>query len=398
MSVSSLSGSERLGVVTMRRFHALAGTDQLRLLASALLSFFLLDLIRLTATTPGALEARPLMVVMDVLTYVALITALWRPRIGLGLAAIPLLTALIASSTSLDAVLIVFASTLGIAQLDRRGALLASGALVIYAGVRVALYTGPDRFPLLVMLGLSVGVGLALGWALRILRVRREAGESAALARATEEVRIRADERRALSRELHDVMAHQLSTSSLQMMGAQGQTDPAALHRILGTVDHATTEALTELRLLVRVLRDDPATAASGTEIRELAERVPPTQAAAAAELELLRHGFEPDVTVPAVADDLGMTIQRTLSRIITEASANVVRHAPPKCRVTVRVTVSEQQASVQMRNPMPVQAATPVWRWGLRSLNERISLTGGTFGAGVDDGYWTVSATLPLS
>lgn len=397
MSTATLSGTERVGLATMRRFHALAGTDQLRLLASALLLFFLLDLVHLLATTPGTLEARPLMVVMDVLAYVALIAAIWRPRLGLGLAAIPLLTALVWPSTSMDALLIVFASALGIAQLGRRSALVVSVALVVYAGVRVAVFQGPDPTPLAVMLGLSVAVGLGLGWAFRLVRVRREAGESAAVARATESIRIRADERRTLSRELHDVVAHQLSTASLHMMGAQEQTDPATLRRVLATVDHATNEALTELRLLVRVLRDDPTTSASGTEIRELAERVPPTQAAGAAELALLRHGFEPDTSVPAAADELPMTIQRTLSRVITEGAANAVTHAPAMCRVTIRVGVAEHQATVQVRNPVPAGSVAPDLRWGLRSLSERIALTGGAFEAGVADGHWTVSATVPL-
>ena len=391
-----LTASERVGLVTMRRVRTLGGVDQVRLVAAALLVFLLFDFVRLAVTSPIPLADRPLILAMDVIAYVAILTALWRPRAGLGLAAIPLLTALFWTSTSMDALLLTVVLALGLTQLDRRTSILVSVALLGYVAARVVLYSGDSRPLLALTLGVSLAIGLALGWAGLVLRERRERAERSAAAMAAEDARIRTDERRVLSRELHDVVAHQLSTASLQIMGAQGNPDAAALHRVLATVDRATAEALAELRLLVRVLRDDPSTAASGTEIRELGERIPPTQAAAAAELALIEAGFEPDVQVPASADDLEMTVQRTLSRVLTEGTQNVLQHAPARSRCVVRTVVSPHQVSLQVRSQVPPDFSAPSLGWGLRGLRERLALTGGTFTAGIVGSEWIVAVTVP--
>lgn len=396
MSTTMLSNAEGVGVATMRRASALGGADQLRLLGSALGLFLFIDFLRLTVTSPVPIGDGALVAVMDATAYVAVLVAIWRPRLGLGIAGIPLATALVYTSTGMDAVLIAAVLALGLAQLGRRPALVTSGVFVAYAVARVLSYSGDARPMLAGMLAVSVLVGLVVGWTALLLRERRERDERTAMALATENARIRADERRTLSRELHDVVAHQLSTASLQIMGARESHDPVALRRVLGTVDRATAEALTELRLLVRVLRDDPSTAASGTEIRELAERVPPTQAAADAQLTLIRAGFEPDVRVPAAADDLEMTVQRTLSRVIKEATANIVQHAPRQSRCVIHTAISDQQVTLQVRNLVPAGFTQPELGWGLRGLRERIELTGGKFTVGVLGNEWVVSATLP--
>lgn len=397
MSIASLTSTERIGLFTMRRVRALAGADQLRLLGSALLLFLLIDFLRLALVAPAGQRGAPLMTVMDAVAYVSLIVALWRPRAGVALAALPLATALFWTSSSLESLLLVAAPALGIAQVTRRAALGATAGFVGYVIVRIIVYTGPEPLPHALILVVPLAVGLAVGWVALAVRERRESAEHRAAHLASENLRIRADERRTLSRELHDVVAHQLSTASLQIMGARDSTDPAVLSRVLATVDRATTEALTELRLLVRVLRDDPTTSASGTEIRELAERIPPTQSAAAAELTLLEHGFEPDVNVPAAADGLAMTVQRTMSRVIMEAAGNVIRHAPPKSRCVVRTVVGQHQVTLEIRNPVPEGTEVPALGWGLRGLRERIELTGGTFSVRAAGDEWVVAVTIPL-
>ncbi|MFT4294001.1 MAG: histidine kinase [Micropruina sp.] len=395
MSTAPMSIGEQTGVVTVRRLRALAGADQLRLLGTALLVFLLFDFVRLTVFDPPT-DAEVPLVVMDALAYLAMMIALWRPRLGLGIAAIPLAVALFWTSTGMDALLLTVVPALALAQLDRRSAGWVSLALAGYVGVRVLVYAGDQRGLLALTLGASLAGGAALGWVALVIRERRERAALSAARRAAENARIRAEERRTLSRELHDVVTHQLSTAALQLMSARTSADPAVLARVLSVVDRATAEALNELRLLADVLRDDPATSASGTEIRELSERVPPTRSAAAAELALVEHGFEPEIRVPAAADDVEMTVQRTLSRVIDEAVANVIRHAPPKSRCIVDVRITDQHASVEVRNPVPSGMTAPPPGRGLRGLAARISLTGGSFTADVADAEWLVLAQFP--
>ena len=164
------------------------------------------------------------------------------------------------------------------------------------------------------------------------------------------------------------------------------------------TVDEAAGEALTELRLLVQVLRDDPATAASGTELRELAEMLPPTEAAAEAERALLDAGFETRMELPAAIDGLSLTVQRTLTRTIRQATDNVIRHAPPKCRVEVQGRVRDHEVILTITNPVPPGTRPPCLGWGLRGLRERASLTGGSLSAGIQSDNWVVSLALPTT
>lgn len=385
---------ETVGIAAMRRIRTLGGMDSIRLVVTALLAFLLIDYVRLAATTPVA----PLSAVMDILAYSAGVVAVWRPRIALGIAAIPLTAALFWPATSLDAFLLSVVVGLSLTQLSRRSAILTSLTLVLYIVVRVVAYSGDHRVAFATVLGIGLTLGLLAGWAGLVVRERRERAELSEARRSSENARIRSDERRTLSRELHDVVAHHLSTASLQIMGARGTTDPEDLARVLATVDEATTEALTELRLLVQVLRDDPTTAASGTELRELSEMAPPTDAAAAAELTLLQAGFEPHLSLPAEMDRVSMTVQRTLTRTIREATTNVVRHAPPKCRVDLQGVVREHEVILTVTNPVDPDADVPGLGWGLRGLRERASLTGGSFTAGVLHGNWVVSLTLPTT
>lgn len=394
MSTLTISRTEGEGLAMARRAQALATTDQLRLLAAAVLGFLLVDYARLSLVER---PTNPVGAVMDVITYVSLLVMLWRPRLGLALAAIPLTTALVMTSTSMEAPLLVAVAALGCAQLARREAIALSASLAVFVGVRTALHPAESRPALLVVLGLATALGLALGWALLTLRERHDRALATSLERARSSARLRADERAAISRELHDVVVHKLSNISLQVMGSTHSDDPDELHDVLETIGQANAEALTDLRLLMDVLRDRTLEASPGVELQELTQRVPPTLRAASAELELVRAGFEPDVMVPKAADELPMTVQNTISRVLAEATANVIAHAPRKARCLVRVRVGAQAASVEVRNPVPDDLDQPSLGWGLASLRERIALTGGEFGVAVTDGEWVVQATLPL-
>lgn len=381
--------------MSVRRLRALAGADQLRLLATALLAFLLIDFIRLTVSAPPSQAEVPL-VVMDLLAYLAMGIALWRPRLGLGLAAIPLGVALFWTSTGLDALLLTVVPALALPRLDYRTAKWTTVGLGCYVALRVLAYAGDQRAMLALTLGASLIGGLAVGWFALVQRERRARAELSEQHRLARLARVRADERRALAKELHDVVTHQLSTAALQVMGARGSADPHVLSRVLSVVERATGEALNELRLLADVLRDDPATAASGTEIRELRERLSPTESASKAELLLIDNGFEPDLRVPAAADDIELTVQRTIARVIETAVANVVQHAPAKSRCVVEVRITDQQASVEVWNPvLPGTTVAPLGA-ALLGLRERVSLTSGSFEVKVVGSEWIVLAALP--
>lgn len=218
---------------------------------------------------------------------------------------------------------------------------------------------------------------------------------------AAEDARLRDDERRVLARELHDVVTHQLSTVSLQVMSHLDSGDADDLAQVLRRVQAATGSALTELRLLVRVLREHPSAGGGRDGVGQLSGRRTPTEVAAGWAGRLVEAGFAPVVEVPTWADRLEMTVQATLVRTLDVACDNILRHAPPRSRCTVTLTLHPAQVVLRAVSPLPVRQPDQVaLGWGLRGLRERVDLIGGAFSAGPSlaaaGRQWVVVVTVP--
>ena len=128
-------------------------------------------------------------------------------------------------------------------------------------------------------------------------------------------------ERTRIARELHDVVAHQLSAIAVQAgaarLAAAGAADP-----VIGTVEQLSREALAELNHLLGALRQEPDASPARTATPSLAglDGLLAASRAAGTPVRLAVTG-QPDALPPGVS----------LSgyRIIQEALANVARHAP---------------------------------------------------------------------
>ena len=73
-------------------------------------------------------------------------------------------------------------------------------------------------------------------------------------------------------------------------------------------------------------------------------------------------------------------------------------RHAGP-VPVTVAVTVDPGRLVLAVENPVPVGEPAPGGTGsGVRGLQERAALLGGTASAGLVDGRWRVTVRLPLA
>jgi signal transduction histidine kinase len=240
--------------------------------------------------------------------------------------------------------------------------------------------------PVLIMVAILV----RSNWSLvgRLLRGATERAEEAEAQR----VQAVADERRRIARELHDVVAHQMSVVVTQAQGAQAviADDPSAARRALGTISDATRDALVELRRLVAVSDrgDGPEEGPQpGLTPEDLARL---SASAEAAGLRVDLH-VALDGTVPPGA---GLSA----FRIVQEALTNAAKHAPGS---TVRVDVKAESADLRLevRNG-PARTGTrgqPGGGAGLVGMRERVELFGGTLAAGpTADGGWSVLATFP--
>jgi signal transduction histidine kinase len=321
---------------------------------------------------------------------------------------------------ALCAALVVALGVLGQAVLsgppDNTGAVL----VVIVAAYALGAYADPPAtFVLAAVGGLAVeGISLAdtpndwffpvtffwiVPWVCgRVMRghteLARELDEKADRAqrgRELEQARAVAEERRRVARELHDVLAHDLSVMVVQSGAARRvlDSDPTAAADAARLIERTGREALAELRHLFGPARRGQGEPLDGTpgvaRIDRLAERA----RAAGLPVDVIVEG-EPR-TLPPGVDLAGY-------RVVQEALTNSLKHAgPAKARVTVRYESDCLRLEVvdDGLGDGAGKGALGGSGHGLLGMNERVALYGGELEAGrAPEGGFRVRAALPLN
>src|SRR5690606_11138686 len=97
-----------------------------------------------------------------------------------------------------------------------------------------------------------------------------------------------------------------------------------------------------------------------------------------------------------AVGGDVSTATQLAAYRITQEALNNAVRHAPD-AQISVSLTADDTDVTVTVRNAYDGEPTGTPGGHGLRGMNERATLLGGTVDAGPDaDVFWVVTARMP--
>lgn len=212
-----------------------------------------------------------------------------------------------------------------------------------------------------------------------------------AVARQREVQQVRTLERGELARELHDTVAHHVSAIAIQAQAgrAVAATDPTAAVEALAVIEAEASQTLSEMRTMVRVLRDGEAADAAP------AEYAPQRGIGDLDELTRM----SPLVEVRCVGDlsDLPQPVEVSVYRICQESVTNAIRHAFYPTRVSVEVR--GEAGVVRLRVHDDGEATRPATSvgYGLLGMAERAKLLGGVCQAGPDPaGGWTVEATLP--
>lgn len=208
------------------------------------------------------------------------------------------------------------------------------------------------------------------------------------------------EERAAIAREMHDVVAHALSVIVVQADGAayaaERRPRDTATQSVaaLKTIGATARDALSETRRLVGVLRDptsgaELAPAGGLDQLGELVERV-----RAAGVRVTLRDELDELDEDGAVPVGVGLAAYR----VVQEGLTNVIKHAGPGAAAEVsvertpgalRITVSDDGIGAAARNDGLGH--------GLPGMRERVSFLGGVLTAGpASGGGWEVRATLP--
>ncbi|MFN2536882.1 MAG: sensor histidine kinase, partial [Mycobacteriales bacterium] len=215
-----------------------------------------------------------------------------------------------------------------------------------------------------------------------VARTRREAAAEARRNRASEE-------RLAVARELHDVLAHSVSLISVHAGVALHllDTDPAQARTSLETIREASRDTLTELRATVGALRA-PAEAAPLRPTAGLSSLGALTSRVAGAGLDV-RTRTEGTVRPLPAAVDLAAY------RIVQEALTNVTRHAAAQ---HAEVVVSYGHDDVTIGVTDDGRGGGPMTEGnGLTGMRERAAALGGSLVAGPRaEGGFSVTAVLP--
>jgi signal transduction histidine kinase len=283
---------------------------------------------------------------------------------------------------------------------------------VLVAAYGIGAYSSRSRRAarMLGMLTIFVAASLAFvshearaGMPVALLGAALLGGESVAARRAEQKAAIasaRSAERTQIARELHDVLAHQLSAIAVQAgsarvawqtSGSLGDTDPA---EVLGTVEKLAREAMGELGHLLGMLRkdrDDVLARRPAPGLRDLEGLIDAGQAS----------GLELSLTVDGVARPLPASIDLAAYRIVQEATTNAARHAPGAvARIAVRFEADAVKIDVvngPARLPVGLLSGSGTGR-GLTGMRERAELHDGRFQAGPQvGGGFAVSARLPV-
>jgi len=279
-------------------------------------------------------------------------------------------------------------------------AVVGASAVVIVAFPLV--YPPPDSFGLNLVIGVLL-MGVVFGWGL-LARVRREQvltlRDRAVQLEAEHRLRIeqaRDAERRAIAREMHDVLAHRISLLSLHAGALEFRPDapPEDVAEAAGVIRATARAALEELRQVIGVLRD-------GSD-EGPPEPPQPTLADVPALVEESRAAgmrIGCTVDVPDVGD-VPAALGRTAYRVVQEGLTNARKHAPAAAvEVTITSALGWLDVEVVSRRPVGVAAASeplPGAGSGLIGLGERVALAGGELHHGPDaGGDFVLHATLP--
>jgi len=203
-------------------------------------------------------------------------------------------------------------------------------------------------------------------------------------------------ERARIAREMHDVVAHEVSLIAVQAGALQVSSKDEAARHTAGQLRQLAVRTLTELRAMVAFLR-----ATGGAASPELAPQ--PTLA----DLPRLTGdaGFEVTLDMDgtlAGEPDLPAPVQRAAYRTVQEALTNVRKHAAGAC-ATVTIGRLGSVLTVEVVNGPPNGAAMPAARLpggghGLVGLRERAGMLGGGVAAGpTPDGGFRIRASFPI-
>ncbi len=194
-------------------------------------------------------------------------------------------------------------------------------------------------------------------------------------------------ERVRLARELHDVVAHNVSAMAIQAGAARVSGN--ATEETLKSIEQSARDTLAELNRLLGVLRKSPGSPALAPQpmLVDVDTILKPARDA----------GLEATLRITGEQRQLPAALDLSAYRIVQEALTNVLKHAGAS-RVEVTVDYRPDAIALTISDNGNGATSTPSTGHGLIGMRERVTLLGGEFSARPLPGYgFQVSAHIPL-
>jgi signal transduction histidine kinase len=200
----------------------------------------------------------------------------------------------------------------------------------------------------------------------RAARLERERDAEVKMAMSAERARI--------ARELHDVVAHNVSVIVVQADGASFaiDTDVGRARQALDTISQTGRNALAEMRRLLGVLResDDVRAYAPQPGVAQLDDLVE----------QVRSSGLPVTYEVAGSPPEMSEGRQLTVFRIVQEALTNTLKHGGPRVAATVRLRYAKDAVEVRVNDDGRGAAAADDGRGhGLAGMRERAAVYGGS-------------------
>ena len=201
-------------------------------------------------------------------------------------------------------------------------------------------------------------------------------------------------ERNRIAREMHDIVAHNLSVMIALTDGAAltVERDPARAREAIHQAAATGRAALAEMRNTFALLRSGPDDDSDPTLHPE------PNLADLEALLETARStGLQVAYQTSGSTEGLSTGLQLAVYRLVQEGITNTLKHAPRATRLHVSIRRGQEDLRVVVDDDGGTSFPATALGHGLIGMRERVTLHNGRLFAGPTSNGWRVSAWLPL-
>jgi signal transduction histidine kinase len=267
-----------------------------------------------------------------------------------------------------------------------------TSARLVVAGIAIALILLAVAFLLLAAFPVSrslipAGALSLVGWVIGDYVRSRRQFFSELVGRHKQERELAAEEERLrIARELHDVVAHNVSVMAIQAGAARVSGSASA--EALESIEQGARDTLSELNKLLGVLRKSPgAPLAPQPSLDEADALLKPARDA----------GLQARIKLTGEKRPLPAAVDLSAYRIVQEAITNVLKHANAS-RVEVTIDYQPGALGLMISDNGVGSKATESTGHGLIGMRERVELFGGELRTGSSSlGGFTVRAKLPI-